>query len=394
LNEPGDSPIYLSLVKESAGSASVKVGPDAVSKAAGLDAGRTTNMSTLASAEASGSSLATASADNGRTLRHVLPFEKELRELEIRISEFEAQHHQRSDFTKDLRDLRNTYTAMLRKVYDKLGAWETVQVARHALRPLFKDYLEMICREFREIHGDRQFGDDKAIMCGLARIGGQKVMLIGHHKGRDTKEKVACYFGLAHPEGYRKALRCMKLAEKFGLPVVTLVDTPGAYPGIGAEERGQAESIARNLMEMSRLRTPIVTIVTGEGGSGGALGIAVADRVAMMQYAWYSVISPEGCSAILWKGAENSAEAAEALKLTSNHLKRLGVIDAVVPEPLGGAHRDPRTAAHNLETYITKTLRELKKVKLDTLVERRYEKFRQLGEYEEATRAKAKLASA
>jgi acetyl-CoA carboxylase carboxyl transferase subunit alpha len=279
----------------------------------------------------------------------------------------------------------------LRKTYEKLSAWETVQLARHPQRPLFKDYVEMICREFREIHGDRHFGDDPAIKCGLARMAGHKVMLIGHHKGKDTKEKVQCYFGLAHPEGYRKALRCMKLAEKFGLPVVTLVDTAGAYPGIGAEERGQAESIARNMMEMNRLRTPIVTIITGEGGSGGALGIAVADRVAMMQYAWYSVISPEGCSGILWKGSDNAAEAADALKLTSKDLQKFGVIDAVVPEPLGGAHRDPHTAGHNLEQFIAKTLRDLKRTKIENLLERRYEKFRQMGEYSETARARTAL---
>jgi acetyl-CoA carboxylase carboxyl transferase subunit alpha len=223
-------------------------------------------------------------------------------------------------------------------------------------------------------------------MCGLAKLAGHKVMLIGHHKGKDTKEKVQCYFGLAHPEGYRKALRCMKLAEKFGLPVVTLVDTAGAYPGIGAEERGQAESIARNLMEMSRLKTPIVTVITGEGGSGGALGIAVADRVAMMEFAWYSVISPEGCSGILWKGAENATDAATALKLTSGDLRKLGVIDSIVPEPLGGAHRDPATAAHSLEQYLSKTLKELRKVKLDTLLERRYDKFRNMGVVVETAR--------
>ncbi|MCS7034465.1 MAG: acetyl-CoA carboxylase carboxyl transferase subunit alpha, partial [Phycisphaerae bacterium] len=224
-----------------------------------------------------------------------------MRKLEQQIRDVEALQAQRqADYSRELRALRTTYTELLRKTYENLSAWETVQVARHPQRPQFRDYVEAFCREFREIHGDRAFGDDKAIICGLARIGGNKVMLIGHHKGRDTREKVACYFGLAHPEGYRKALRCMKLAEKFSLPVVCLVDTPGAYPGIGAEERGQAESIARNLMEMSRLRTPIVAIITGEGGSGGALGIAVADRVAMMQYAWYSVISPEACSAILF----------------------------------------------------------------------------------------------
>jgi acetyl-CoA carboxylase carboxyl transferase subunit alpha len=325
-------------------------------------------------------------------LRHVLPFEQPLAKLEEQIHELEAmQAHKQVDYSKELRHLRSNYTSLLRKTYDNLSAWETVQVARHPQRPLFKDYCDLICREFRELHGDRSFGDDKAIRCGLARMAGQKVMLIGTHKGRETKEKIECHFGLAHPEGYRKALRCMKLAEKFGLPVVSLVDTAGAYPGIGAEERGQAEAIARNLMEMSRLRTPIITVITGEGGSGGALGLAVADKVAMMEFAWYSVISPEGCSGILWKGNENAAEAAEALKLTSKHLMKVGVIDAVVPEPLGGAHRDPHTAAHNLEQYLAKALRELKRVKMDNLLERRYDKFRQMGEYVETSK-KARAA--
>src|SRR5437016_13168991 len=284
------------------------------------------------------------------TPRHVLPFEQPLARLEQQIFELEAiQESKGFDYTKELRQLRTNYTAMLRKTYENLSAWETVQVARHPQRPLFRDYVDMICREFRELHGDRHFGDDPAIKCGLARMAGHKVMLIGHHKGRDTKEKVQCYFGLAHPEGYRKALRCMKLAEKFGLPVVSLIDPPGAYPGIGAEERGQADSIARNLMEMSRLKTPIVSIVCGEGGSGGALGIGVADRVGMLEYAWYSVISPEACSAILFKGNEAAADLADSLKLTSSNLKQLGVIDSIVPEPLGGAHRDPHTTAHNLE---------------------------------------------
>src|SRR5580698_4922000 len=293
--------------------------------------------------------------------RITLDFEKPLAQLETQISELEALQAQKQvDYSKELRQLRNNYTSLLRKTYENLSAWETVQVARHPQRPLFRDYTDMICREFREVHGDRFFGDDAAIICGLARLGGHKVMLIGHHKGRDTKEKLQCSFGLAHPEGYRKALRCMKLAEKFGLPVVTLIDTPGAYPGIGAEERGQAESIARNLLEMSRLKTPIISIVTGEGGSGGALGIGVADRVAMMQYAWYSVISPEACSAILFKGNEKAPELAESLKLTSKHLREFGVVDTVIPEPLGGAHRDPHTAAHSLGQYIAKTLKTLK----------------------------------
>jgi acetyl-CoA carboxylase carboxyl transferase subunit alpha len=325
--------------------------------------------------------------------RHTLDFEKPLAQLEQQIIELEAmQSEKQIDYAKELRQLRTNYTSLLRKTYDNLSAWETVQVARHPQRPLFRDYVDLICREFRELHGDRAFGDDPAIHCGLARVGGHKVMLIGHFKGRDTKEKVRCSFGLANPEGYRKALRCMKLAEKFVLPVVTLIDTPGAYPGIGAEERGQAESIARNLMEMSRLRTPIVSVVTGEGGSGGALGIGIADRVAMMEFAWYSVISPEACSAILFKGNEGAAQLAESLKLTSRDLSEFGIIDAIVPEPLGGAHRDPHSAAHNLEQYIAKTLKELKRFKVENLLERRYEKFRDLGAVAEPTRRAGKVS--
>jgi acetyl-CoA carboxylase carboxyl transferase subunit alpha len=326
--------------------------------------------------------------------RHVLEFEKPLARLEGQIHELEALQAQKHvDYTKELRHLRSNYTSLLRKTYEGLSAWETVQVARHPQRPLFKDFVELMCREFREIHGDRNYGDDKAIKCGLARLAGHKVMLIGTHKGRETKEKIECFFGLAHPEGYRKALRCMKLAEKYRLPVVCLVDTAGAYPGIGAEERGQAESIARNLMEMSRLKTPIITVITGEGGSGGALGLAVADRVAMLEFAWYSVISPEGCSGILWKGSENASNAAEALKLTSKHLIKLGVIDSVVPEPLGGAHRDPHSAAHNLEQYLAKSLRDLKRTKVENLLERRYDKFRSLGEFVETSRKAAARAA-
>ena len=341
-----------------------------------------------------GTGAATVATQGKGSVRHVLDFEKPLAQLEQQVHELEAmQAEKHVDYSKELRQLRNNYTSLLRKTYDNLSAWETVQVARHPQRPLFKDYVEMVCREFRELHGDRHFGDDPAILCGLARFGGHKVMLIGHHKGRDTKEKVRCSFGLAHPEGYRKALRCMKLAEKFGLPVVTLIDTPGAYPGIGAEERGQAESIARNLLEMSRLRTPIVSIVTGEGGSGGALGIGIADRIAMMEFAWYSVISPEACSAILFKGNEGAADLAESLKLTSKDLRQFGVIDATVPEPLGGAHRDPHTAAHNLEQYVAKTLRDLKRCKLENLLERRYEKFRNLGVVAEHSRRHAGKAA-
>lgn len=316
--------------------------------------------------------------------RTALGFEQPLAKLELQIAELEGLQAQKQiDYTAELRQLRTNYTSMLKKTYEHLSPWETVQVARHPQRPQFRDYVEMLCREFREIHGDRRFADDRAIVAGLARIGGQKVMLIGHHKGRDTKEKVACNFGCAHPEGYRKALRAMKLAEKFGLPVVTLIDTAGAYPGLGSEERGVAEAIAVNMMEMSRLKTPIVTVVTGEGGSGGAIGLGVADKVAMMEHAWYSVISPEGCSGILWKGPANAADAAAALKLTSRDLKQLGIIDTIVAEPLGGAHRDPHAAAHSLEQFVIKTLRDLKRFKTDNLLERRYDKFRAMGAYSE-----------
>jgi acetyl-CoA carboxylase carboxyl transferase subunit alpha len=330
--------------------------------------------------------MANGSANNNnepvKSLRHTLEFEKPLASLEQQIKDLEALQRQKQiDYSAELQQLRLNYTSVLRKTYENLTAWETVQVARHPQRPLFRDYLEAICpgAEFRELHGDRFFGDDQAIVCGLSRIGKHKVMLIGHHKGRNTNERIKCNFGLAQPEGYRKALRCMKLAEKFKLPVVCLIDTPGAAPGIGAEERGQAESIARNLFEMSRLKTQIVAVVIGEGGSGGALGIGVADRVAMFQYAWYSVISPEACSAILFKGNEGAPQLADSLKLTSKHLKQLGVVDHVIPEPLGGAHRDPHTAAHSLEQYIAKTLGELKRSKIDNLLDRRYARFRNLG---------------
>lgn len=354
---------------------------------------RTTEMSELATAAPTAVMREIPVGIDGRPVnaipgpRHVLDFEKPLARLEQQIMELEAmQASKQVDYTKELRQLRTNYTSLLRKTYDKLSAWETVQVARHPQRPLFNDYVEMICREFREVHGDRRFGDDYAIKCGLARLGGHKVMLIGHHKGRDTNEKIKCNWGMSRPEGYRKALRAMKLAEKFELPVVCLIDTKGAAPDIGAEERGQAESIARNMFEMSRLRTPIVTVVTGEGGSGGALGLGVGDKVAMMEYAWYSVISPEGCSGILWKDDKNSAAAADALKLTSKDLIKLGVIDTIIQEPLGGAHRDPHTAAHNLEQFLAKTLRDLKRSKVDNLLERRYEKFRQMGEVIETSR--------
>jgi acetyl-CoA carboxylase carboxyl transferase subunit alpha len=234
-------------------------------------------------------------------------------------------------------------------------------------------------KDFRQLHGDRCFGDDRAMVAGFGQIGRENVMIIGHDKGRDTKEKIACNFGCANPEGYRKALLKMKLAAKYGVPIVTIIDTPGAYPGIGAEERGQAQAIAVNLMEMSRLAVPIICIVIGEGGSGGALGIGVGDRLAMLEFAYYSVISPEGCAAILWRDGSQAAQAAQALKLTSKDLHRLGLVDDIIPEPLGGAHRSIHDTVHNVEQYILRTIRELKRLKTDTLLENRYRKLMAVG---------------
>ena len=285
----------------------------------------------------------------------------------------------------DLNTLRQQRDALLKDLYTKLSPWDTVRVARHPNRPQTRDYINRLCRDFCELHGDRRFGDDPAIVTGFGRIGSIKCLLVGHQKGKSTQEKLACHFGCAHPEGYRKALAKMKLAEKYGLPIVTLVDTPGAYPGLGAEQRGQAEAIAVNLREMSVLRTPIVSIVIGEGGSGGALGIAVADKVAMLQHAWYSVISPEGCAAILWKQANEQTNnaAAIALKLTSKDNLGLGIIDAIIPEPMGGAHRDPTKAAANLERWIIEELTQLREINPDVLVEQRYARFRKLGSFTE-----------
>jgi len=311
-----------------------------------------------------------------------LDFEKPLAALDQQIEDAKAALPADAEPSSELVALRQQHAEMLKKLYSNLSAWNTVRVARHPLRPQTRDYIAMMCRDFSELHGDRRFGDDPAIVSGFARVGHVKCMLIGHQKGKETAEKIACHFGCAHPEGYRKALKNMKLAEKMGLPVVTLVDTQGAYPGLGAEQRGQAQAIAENLMEMSRLRVPIVSVIIGEGGSGGALGIAVADRVGMMQYAWYSVISPEGCAAILWKEAneQTNTAAARALKLTATDNKELGVVDEVITEPLGGAHRNPQQAATNLQTWILAQLQSLKGVNTDDLLNRRYERFRNLGQ--------------
>ncbi|MCH2138816.1 MAG: acetyl-CoA carboxylase carboxyltransferase subunit alpha [Phycisphaerales bacterium] len=313
-----------------------------------------------------------------------LPFEAPVADLEDQIRQLEARPDA-ADWQSDIDTLTASRDAMLAKLYGNLEPWDMVKVARHPNRPQTADYINAFCRDFRELHGDRRYGDDPAIITGLGRIGPYKVLVVGHQKGRTTEERIKCHFGCAHPEGYRKALAKMKLAAKYGLPVVTLIDTPGAYPGIGPEERGQAEAIAVNLLEMSRLATPIVSVVIGEGGSGGALGIGVADRVDMMQYAWYSVISPEGCAAILWKEAneETNSNAAKSLKLTAADNLELGIVDGVVEEPLGGAHRDPALAASKLERHIIDRLESVTRLNPKTLVEQRYERFRRLGEVHE-----------
>jgi acetyl-CoA carboxylase carboxyl transferase subunit alpha len=315
----------------------------------------------------------------GANYEYQLPFEKPIAGLQRRISELEAGQAPGRDYSEETRQLRVQLVSLLRKTYQNLTPWEIVQVARHPNRPLARDYIERIVKDFVELHGDRRFSDDKAMVAGLGRIGVQKIALLAQHKGHDTKEKIACNFGLAHPEGYRKALRVMQLAQKFHLPVVTLVDTPGAYPGVGSEERGVSEAIAMNLREMSRLKTPIISVVLGEGGSGGALGIGVGDRMGMLEYAFYSVISPEGCAAILWRTGEKAAEAAEAMKLTAPHLKNLGLIDDIIPEPLGGAHRNYAEAAGNLERFLVRGLRELVRLRTDRLLQLRYERWRRMG---------------
>ncbi|MCH2147087.1 MAG: acetyl-CoA carboxylase carboxyltransferase subunit alpha [Phycisphaerales bacterium] len=315
----------------------------------------------------------------------MLPFETPIADIEKQIVALKEREDS-DTYESELQELEQTRHNLLEKLYDNLTPWQTVQTARHPSRPQTSDYIKMICRDFRELHGDRHFGDDPAITTGFARIGSHKVLVVGHQKGKDTQERIACHFGCAHPEGYRKALEKMRLAEKFGLPVVAFIDTPGAYPGIKAEERGQAQAIALNLREMSRLKVPIVSVVIGEGGSGGALGIGVADRVAMMKYAWYSVISPEGCAAILWKIAneETNQKAASSLALTSKDNLKNKLIDTIVPEPLGGAHRDPNATALNLEKWIVDTLTDLSRFNPQTLVQRRYEKFASMGVFSES----------
>lgn len=327
----------------------------------------------------------TPSAAGSNGFAPALDFEKPLAKMEQEIQRLEAiQAESGRDYSDVIRNIRQQLETALKQAYENLTPWENVLVARHPKRPLLRDYIRMLCQDFCELHGDKLFGDDKAIVCGFARLAGHKVMLIGHHKGRETREKLETNFGCAHPEGYRKALRFAKLAAKFKVPVVCLVDTPGAYPGIGAEERGIAHAIAVNLMEFSRLPTPIIACVIGEGGSGGALGIAVADQVAVMQHAYYSVISPEGCAAILWKDRTAAPKAAEALRITAKDLLELKLVDEVIPEPLGGAHADLEATAAALKEALLRHLGELEKLPLDDLLRRRYEKYRRIGHFVEA----------
>ena len=312
-----------------------------------------------------------------------LDFEQPLIELERKIEELTrlTRDHKKVNLATELQTMQEKLEHLRRETYAKLTAWQRVQIARHPQRPFTLDYIERVCEGFVELHGDRLFGDDKALVGGLAAVNGQPVMVLGHQKGRDTKENLRRNFGSAHPEGYRKALRCMQLAAQRHVPVIVFIDTPGAYPGIGAEERGQAHSIAYNLREMMRIATPILAIVIGEGGSGGALGVGVSDRVCMLEHAYYSVISPEGCAAILWKDRKRAPEAAEALKLISQDLLKMGFVDEVIPEPLGGAHHDPDAAAQAVRRTITAFLKEMRGMAPAVLLQQRYDRFRRFGSF-------------
>lgn len=312
-----------------------------------------------------------------------LPFEKPIFELEARLGELEALPDPTPGNRDAIRNIRVEITRMRREIFMGLDAAETVLVARHPDRPQVLDYIELIFDEFVELHGDRAYRDDRSIKTGFAKLGEEKVLFVGQHKGRNLDERTEYNYGMAHPEGYRKALSKMEIAARYGLPIVCFIDTPGAFPGIGAEERGQAYQIALNLREMARLNTPIVVVVIGEGGSGGALGIGIGDHIAVMQFAYYSVISPEGCAGILWKHARHKDKAARALRFTSSDLLEFGVIDEVIPEPLGGAHRDHRAAATVLKGSLVAAIRELKLIPRDQLVDRRYDKFRRMGVFEE-----------
>lgn len=308
-----------------------------------------------------------------------LDFEQPIIELEKKIEELNALAVENEILAPEIEKLRNKADELRKNIFSNLTRWQKVQLARHPDRPYTLDYIDLICDEFQELHGDRAFGDDKAIVGGLASFGGQSIVIIGHQKGRDTKSRQYRNFGMANPEGYRKAYRLMEMAEKYGLPVVTLLDTPGAFPGLEAEERGQAEAIARNLKLMATLEVPILTIVIGEGASGGAIGIGMGNEVYMMENTWYSVISPESCSSILWKTWDYKEQAASALKLTAPDLLELGIIDGVIEEPLGGAHRDPETAAASVKKQIQESLNRLLKMKPEALVKQRIDKYASMG---------------
>ncbi len=315
--------------------------------------------------------------------RNRLPFESDIYELEDLLERLEVGANGQLGSSEEIRRIRRELVGLKRKIYSNLTPWQTVLVSRHAERPQTMDYVQLIFEDFVELHGDRAIGDDRALRCGFARLGDHRVMVIGHQKGHTLQERTKCFYGCAHPEGYRKALKNMRLAAKFRLPIICLIDTPGAFPGIGAEERGQAQLIATNLLEMSRMETPIVCVVIGEGGSGGALGIGIGDRVSMLEHGYYSVISPEGCAGILWKVATETTKplAAEALRMTAKDLKRLGVIDDIIPEPLGAAHRDHREMANTLKAYLLRYIREIRPLSVEELLESRYQKFRKMGFY-------------
>ena len=313
-----------------------------------------------------------------------LEFEQPIAELESKIEELRfVQDDSALDISEEIDRLQKKNQTMTKDIYSKLTAWQISQVARHPQRPYTLDYIQGLFTDFNELHGDRAFADDPAIVGGLARFEGQPVMVIGHQKGRDVKERQYRNFGMPRPEGYRKALRLFRMAEKFGLPIITLIDTPGAYPGIGAEERGQSEAIARNLYVMAELKTPIIGVIIGEGGSGGALALGVVDQLLMLQYSTYSVISPEGCASILWKSADKASEAAETLAITSTRLKALGLVDRIVPEPMGGAHRDPELIMQTLRRVLTDELSRLQVKSTDHLLEQRYERLMSYGKFKE-----------
>lgn len=316
-----------------------------------------------------------------------LEFELPLLDLEARIKTLDETAPRTEAIEQDIIHLRRQWNEQTREIYSKLTPWEIVQVSRHKDRPYTRDYLQLVFDEFVELHGDKFYGDDRAMLTGFAKIDQFKVMVVGHQKGRTYKERAACNFGCAHPEGYRKAMSKMKLAEKYGLPIICFIDTPGAYPGVGAEERGQAQVIAESMFQMSQLKTPIICVVIGEGGSGGALGIGVGDKVAVLEFAYYSVISPEGCAGIIWKSHQFAPQAADALKFTSKHLHALGVIDDVIEEPLGGAHRDHHQMAARMKSYLTRTLACLRELSPEQLIDGRYEKFRRIGVFNDLSAA-------